>query len=83
MRNRTLAAIAADEAFAAGKGVDGQMAMVVAQAAGHTLDGVHKFAQLCEVEQRCRLRLVVVAAQSVQRRAEGTHKAGDIRTHDL
>ena len=57
--------------------------MVVAQAAGHALDGVHKFAQLRQTEQLCRLRLVFVAAQSVQRRAEGTHKAGDIRTHDL
>ena len=83
VRNRTLAAVAADEAFAAGEGVDGEMAMVVAQAAGHALDGVHKFAQLRQAEQLCWLRLVAVASQSVQRRTEGTHKAGDIRTHDL
>ena len=83
VRNRTLAAVAADEAFAAGEGVDGEMAVVVAQATGHALDGVHKFAQLRQIEQRCRLWLVVVAVHSVQRRAEGTHKAGDIRTHDL
>ena len=83
MGDGAFTAVAADKAFAAGKGVDGEVAMIIAQAAGHTLDGMNEFTQLLQVEQRCLMRCVLVAALCVQSRAVGSHKAGNIGTDNV
>ena len=83
MGDGAFTAVAADKAFAAGKGVDGEVAMIIAQAAGHTLDGMNEFTQLLQVEQRCLMRCVLVAALCVQGSAVSSHKAGNIGTDNV
>ena len=83
MGDGALAAVAADKAFAAGKGVNSEMAMVIAQAAGHALDCVDEFTQLLQVEQRCLMRCVLVAALCVQGSAVGSHKACNVGTDNV
>ena len=57
--------------------------MIIAQAAGHPLDGMNKFTQLLQVEQRCLMRCVLVAALRVQGGAVSSHKAGNIGTDNV
>ena len=78
-----LAAVAADKAFAAGKDVDSEVAMVIAQTAGHALDCMDKFTQLLQVEQRCLMRCVLVAALRVQSGAVGSHKACNVGADNI
>ena len=83
MGDGAFTAVAADKAFAAGKGVDGEVAMVIAQAAGHTLDDMNELTQLLQVEQRCLMRCVLVAALCVQGSAVSSLKPGNIRTDNV
>ena len=52
--------------------------MIIAQTAGHTLDGMNEFTQLLQVEQRCLMRCVLVASLCVQCCAVGSHKACNV-----
>ena len=57
--------------------------MIIAQATGHTLDGMNEFTQLLQVEQRCLMRCVLVAALRIQGGAVGSHKAGNVGTDNV
>ena len=77
---RTFAAVAGNEFLAAAEGVDGEVAVVAAQAAGDRFGGVAEALELlCRDERRLRQRQL----PRVERGAVGAHQPGDGRAHHV
>ena len=75
------AAVAGDVPAAVGEGIHRQQAVIFTSAAAGSLGGVGQGGDVGKVQ--CLGGLAVIAVTGDQRRAEGTHQAGDIGTHRL